>query len=151
MRSRRLNATRGRLQCFANGAEGLVRGWLQSRGSQRTVTKNKTSRATGDSPAARLLAGYRRRLLDLLERAEESAPREPAELRVAVATLVEVLNDDLLRLYRLAESGALTRSDQMIVMPALERLRDTLRHRGSRLHAMSDTLHKAIAGLPVGG
>jgi len=120
-------------------------------GLVQTVTKNKTSRATTDSPAARLLVSYRRRLNDLLGRAEEAAPREPAELRLAVATLVETLNDDLLRLYRLAESGTMTRGDQMIVVPALERLRDTLRHRGSRLHAMSDTLHKAIAGLPAAG
>ena len=122
-----------------------------SRGPLLTVTKNKKPGTSTDSPAARLLASYRRRLLDLLGRAEADAPREPAELRLSVATLVEALNDDLLRLYRLAETGTLTRSDQLIVMPALERLRDTLRHRGSRLHAMSDTLHKAIAGLPASG
>ncbi len=113
------------------------------------MTKKKTPRSIDGSAAARLLATYRRRLLDILDRAEASAPQEPAELRLAVATLVEHLNDDLLRLYRLAETGTLTRSDQTIAMPALERLRDTLRHRGSRLHAMSDTLHKAIAGLPA--
>jgi hypothetical protein len=115
------------------------------------VTKKKTPRAAGDSPAVRLLASYRRRLIELLARAEQAAPREPAELRLAVAALVEALNNDLLRLYRLAETGTLTRADQMVVMPALERLRDTLRHRGSRLHAMSDTLHKAIAGLAAAG
>lgn len=120
-----------------------------SRGAPRTVTKNKLPRTASGSSTARLLAGYRRRLLELLGRAEAAAPREPAELRLAVAALVDSLNEDLLRLYRLAESGTLTRSDQQIVMPALERLRDTLRHRGSRLHAMSDTLHKAIAGLPA--
>lgn len=122
---------------------------LKSRGLLSFVTKNKTPPTASGSTAARLLAGYRRRLVELLGRAESAAPREPAELRLAVATLVEELNDDLLRLYRVAESGTLTRGDQMIVMPALERLRDTLRHRGSRLHAMSDTLHKAIAGLPA--
>jgi len=79
-----------------------------------------------------------------------SAPREPAELKLAVAALVEGLNRDLLRLYRLAESGALTREDQLIAMPALERLRDALRHRGARLAPISDTLHKAIATLPAG-
>ena len=115
------------------------------------MTKNKKPRTRGDSATARLLAGYRRRLLDLLGRAEAAAPQEPAELRLAVAALVEALNGDLLRLYRLAESGTLTRSDQLIGVPALEKLRDTLRHRGSRLHAMSDTLHKAIAGLPATG
>ncbi len=113
------------------------------------MTKHKTPRAPADSPATRLLASYRRQLVALLGQAEQAAPREPAELRLAVAALVEALNDDLLRLYRLAESGTLTRGDQLIVMPALERLRDTLRHRGSRLHPMSDTLHKAIAGLPA--
>lgn len=115
------------------------------------MTKNKKPRTSAESPAARLLAGYRRRLLDLLNRAEAEAPHEPADLRLSVATLVEALNNDLLRLYRLAETGTLTRADQLIVMPALERLRDTLRHRGSRVHAMSDTLHKAIAGLPASG
>jgi hypothetical protein len=118
----------------------------------RTVTKKKKKPGTADDgSAARLLTSYRRRLLELLGRAESAAPGEPAELRLAVATLVEALNDDLLRLYRLAESGALARSDQTVVMPALERLRDTLRHRGSRSHAMSDTLHKALSGLPVSG
>ena len=112
---------------------------------------NKKTRPGGNSPAAQLLTSYRQRLLDLLNRAEADAPHEPADLRLSVATLVEALNIDLLRLYRLAETGALTRSDQMIVMPALERLRDTLRHRGSRLQAMSDTLHKAISGLPASG
>jgi hypothetical protein len=115
------------------------------------VTKNDTPRTACGTPAARLLASYRRRLAELLGRAESAAPREPAELRLAVATLVETLNDDLLRLYRLAESGTLTRGDQTIVVPALERLRDTLRRRGSRQRAMSDTLHKAITGLPASG
>jgi len=128
-----------------------VSGPLTPREPFRFVKKNKTLPTASGSTAALLLAGYRRRLIELLGRAEAAAPREPAELRLAVATLVEALNEDLLRLYRLAESGALSRGDQLIVMPALERLRDTLRHRGSRLHAMSDTLHKAIAGLPASG
>jgi hypothetical protein len=123
----------------------------KNKACRSVVTKKKTPRTIDGSAAARLLATYRQRLLELLDRAEASAPREPAELRLAVATLVEHLNDDLLRLYRLAEAGTLTRSDQLVVMPALERLRDTLRHRGSRLHAMSDTLHKAISGLRVAG
>jgi hypothetical protein len=115
----------------------------------RCVKTSKTPPTATGSAAVRLLAGYRRQLVELLGQAESAAPREPAELRLAVATLVEAVNDDLLRLYRLAERGTLLRSDQMIVMPALERLRDTLRHRGSRVHAISDTLHKAIAGLPA--
>ena len=149
MRRHRLNATRGRLQCVAHGIEGPVPGSLISRDTISFVKKSKAPPIAGDSAVARLLAGYRRQLVELLDRAVIAAPREPAELRLAVATLVEALNDDLLRLYRLAESGSLLRSDQLIVMPALERLRDTLRHRGSRVHAMSDTLHKAIAGLPA--
>ncbi len=115
------------------------------------MTKKKTPRNTDASAATRLLTGYRRRLAELLDRAETAAPREPAELRLAVASLVDELNDDLLRLYRLAEGGTMTRGDQLVVVPALERLRDTLRHRGSRVHAMSDTLHKAISGLPAHG
>jgi hypothetical protein len=134
----------------ARATHGWVRG-VGIEGRHRTVTKITTPRTADGSAAARLLASYRRRLLELLGRAELAAPREPAELRLAVATLVEQLNDDLLRLYRVAESGALTRADQMVVMPTLERLRDTLRHRGARLRPMSDTLHKAIAGLPASG
>ena len=117
----------------------------------RFVKNDKTPPTPRGTTATRLLAGYRRQLVELLGRAESAAPREPAELRLAVATLVEVLNADLMRLYRLAEGGTLTRGDQTVVVPALERLRDTLRQRGSRLHAMSDTLHKAIAGLPANG
>ena len=134
----------------SRGADGSVPSLSTSRIPFRFVKKNKTPQ-TASGPAARLLASYRQRLGELLDRAATAAPSEPAELRLAVAAVVEAINDDLLRLYRLAESGALTRSDQLIVMPALERLRDTLRHRGSRVHAMSDTLHKAIAGLPASG
>ncbi len=114
------------------------------------MKKKKTPRTPSDTAAARLLADYRRRLAELLARAEASAPREPADLRLAVAALVESLNADLLRLYRLAETGTLSRTDQLIVMPALERLRDALRHRGARLAPLGDTLHKAIAVLPAG-
>lgn len=126
-----------------------VRRLLAQRVARRHVTKNKTPRTTESSAAVRLLTSYRRRLVELLERAELAAPGEPAELRLAVATLVEHLNGDLLRLYQLAETGALTRGDQTIVVPALERLRDTLRHRSARPHPMSDTLHKAICVLPA--
>ncbi|MBS0376308.1 MAG: hypothetical protein JSR73_17145 [Proteobacteria bacterium] len=112
--------------------------------------KKKTSRSTRRTTTTRLLADYRQRLAELLSRAEVAAPREPAELKLAVAALVEDLNRDLLRLYRLAEGGTLTREDQLIAMPALERLRDALRHRGARVAPISDTLHKAIATLPVG-
>ena len=115
------------------------------------VTDQTTPPTPDDSAATRLLAAYRQRLLELLRHAELAAPREPAELRLAVGTLVEELNGDLLRLYRLAESGALLRSDQTIVVPTLERLRDTLRQRGARLQRMSDTLHKAVCVLPASG
>lgn len=111
------------------------------------MAKTKKNRAATDPPTARLLAEYRSRLAELLTHAELAAPREPAELRLAVTTLVERLNDDLLRLYRLAEGGALGRADQLVAIPALERLRDTLRQRGARPHPMSDTLHKAVAVL----
>ena len=79
------------------------------RDTRANVTRNKTLRTAEGSAAARLLASYRRRLQELLGRAELASPAEPAELRLAVGELVEDLNADLLRLYRLAESGALPR------------------------------------------
>jgi hypothetical protein len=114
------------------------------------VKQKKSTRSTRRTSTTRLLRDYRHHLAELLSQAEVVAPREPAELRLAVAALVEGLNRDLLRLYRLAEGGTLTREDQLIAMPALERLRDALRHRGARLAPISDTLHKAIATLPAG-
>ena len=38
-----------------------------------------------------------------------------------------------------------------VVLPALERLRDTLRQRGTRVRPVRDTLGKAVAGLASAG
>lgn len=115
---------------------------------QRPLTSKKNSkRDRGATLAARLLSAYRLRLTMLLEAAESTAPLESGELKLAVGRLVEDLNADLLRLYRLAEDGALSSIERRVAMPTLERLRDTLRHRGARVRPMRDTLHKAINGL----
>jgi hypothetical protein len=95
-----------------------------------------------------LLTGYRTRLAALVAAAEAAAPAEPGELRAAVDQLVEELNADLLTLYRAAERGALKARDATILVPALERLRNVLRHRDVRLCSMRDTLHKAVMAVP---
>ena len=110
---------------------------------------NKRAVATpNNNPAAvRLLPLYRRRLIELLRAAEEAAPIEPAALCVAIGKVVADLNADLLGLYRRSEGGFLRRSDQGIVMPALERLRDVLRRHSMQIRPIRDTLRKAISGL----
>ena len=112
------------------------------------TSTNTSVRAPEPLKPAALLAQYRRRLVDLLDIAETSAPAEPAALRAAVDLLVENLNADLLNLYRAVEHGALTPRDAAILLPAFERLRNVLRHRGVRLCSMRDTLHKAVTGMP---
>ncbi len=105
---------------------------------------------TGTS-ATRLLTSYRQRLAHLLERASAAGAAKAPDLRLEIAALVEGLNDDLLALYRLAESGTLLAVDLTVVLPALERLRDTLRQRGTRVRPVRDTLGKAVAGLASAG
>ena len=116
-----------------------------------TVNSNQNAAgATATPPAAILLIRYRTRLNALLAAAETAAPEEPGELRAAVDQLVEDLNADLLALYRAAERGILKAREAAILVPAVERLRNVLRHRDVRLCSMRDTLHKAVSGLAAG-
>lgn len=105
--------------------------------------------ADGESlqtPAARVLRAHRDCLRALLIRAE-SGDEDAAQVRRAVSLLVDQLADDLVRLYALAERGVLARSDHLIVLPALERLRNSLRFWQHRRRALRDTLHRAIETL----
>ena len=101
------------------------------------------------TPAALALRSYRERLSQMLTWAENANPSEAGALRLAVARLVEELSRDLLHLYRKLEARELTGTDQTVVMPALERLRDVLRHWRMRARPLRDTLHKAIAAFPT--
>ena len=111
-------------------------------------TRNPPASAAPQPDVAVLLARYRDRLIELVALAEAAAPAEPAHLRAAVDLLVENLNEDLLKIYRATESGALKAHEAAIVVPAFERLRNVLRHRDVRLCSMRDTLHKAVTGMP---
>jgi hypothetical protein len=112
-----------------------------------TVTQKNAS--TNSSDPVDLLTGYRDQLARLLASAEAAAPHEPPVLRAAVDSLVEALNADLLRLYRDTEARRRKSKEAAIVVPALERLRNILRHRDVRVRPMRDTLHKAVIGLPL--
>jgi hypothetical protein len=101
------------------------------------------------TPAALALRSYRDRLSQMLTWAESANPADAGALRLAVARLVEELSRDLLDLYRKLEDRELTGTDQTVVMPALERLRDVLRHWRMRARPLRDTLHKAIAAFPT--
>jgi hypothetical protein len=103
---------------------------------------------TEATPAARILAIYRTRLTDLLARAETTAQNGDAEIHFTVSTLVDRLSSDLMRLYDDCQRGALTQSDRIAVMPALELMREVLRHAWSRPRALRDTLQKALAAIP---
>jgi hypothetical protein len=104
----------------------------------------------GSIAATRLLAGYRARLAELLHEARLAAPAEPAAIRFALSDLVDDLNDDLLHLYRRAESQGPQPAEGNIVIAALERLRDVLRQRDRGARPMRDTLHKALGGFAPG-
>jgi hypothetical protein len=109
-----------------------------------------TSSAPEATPAARTLAIYRSRLAELLTRAETAAQNGDAEIHFTVSTLVDGLSGDLMRLYDEAQRGVLTQSDRAIVLPALEFMREILRHAWSRPRALRDTLNKALAAVPDG-
>jgi hypothetical protein len=113
------------------------------------VTSKKSSTPATDAvQPAHLLARYRERLARLLETATAAAPGEPPLLRVAVESLLEDLNSDLLALYRGSEARRLKPKEMAIVVPALEKLRNVLRQRDARVRSMRDTLHKAVTVLP---
>jgi hypothetical protein len=103
-----------------------------------------SARAT---PAAQTLAGYRTRLMDLLMRAE-SCQREDAEIHFAVSRLVDRLSLDLIDLYDDLARGALAQADRVTVLPALELMREVLRHAWRRPRPLHDMLHEALAPMP---
>jgi hypothetical protein len=107
-----------------------------------------TSSASEATPAARTLAIYRSRLAELLTRAETAAQNGDAEIHFTVSTLVDRLSGDLMRLYDESQRGVLTQSDRATVLPALELMREILRHAWSRPRALRDTLNKALAAVP---
>jgi hypothetical protein len=100
------------------------------------------------TPAARSLAIYRARLAVLLARADVAAQNGEAEIHFTVSTLVDRLSGDLMRLYDDSQRGALSPSDRATVLPALEFMREVLRHAWSRPRALRDTLQKALAVIP---
>jgi hypothetical protein len=95
--------------------------------------------------AARLLLSYRTQLADLLTRAEAAGRNAESEINHAVGTLLWQLSIDLIELYQEAARGALTHSDTVTVVPALERMRDVLRSARRHPRPLRDILHKAIA------
>jgi hypothetical protein len=92
------------------------------------------------TPAARVLAMYRTRLAVLLARADIAVQNGEAEIHFTVNTLVDRLSADLMRLYDESQRGALSSSDRDTVLPALEFMREVLRHAWSRPRALRDTL-----------
>jgi hypothetical protein len=109
-----------------------------------------TSNSAEATSAARTLATYRSRLAELLARAETDAQNDDAEIHFTVSTLVDRLSSDLMRLYDESQRGLLTQSDLATVLPALEFMREVLRHAWSRPRALRDTLYKALAAVPDG-
>jgi hypothetical protein len=112
------------------------------------VTASKTTGPIEATSAARSLVIYRTRLADLLARAEIVAQDESSEIHLAVSALVDRLSCDLVRLYDDLERGALAQSDRVIVLPALEFMREVLRHSYSRPRSIRDALSKALAPIP---
>jgi hypothetical protein len=107
-----------------------------------------TSSSAEATPAARTLAIYRSRLAELLARAETAAQNGDAEIHFTVSTLVDRLSGDLMRLYDESQRGVLTQSDRATVLPALEFMREVLRHAWSRPRALRGTPYKALAAVP---
>ena len=97
-----------------------------------------------DSIGARLLRAHAERLRALLGLAERIGAGDDARLKQGVAALVDQIAESLVHLYGLSESGLLSRSDHLIALPALERLRNSLRFWQHRRRALRDTLHRAI-------
>jgi hypothetical protein len=101
------------------------------------------------TPAAVALAAYRERLVGILTSIESADSPGPRVLHIAVAQLLENLSHNLAHLYLQRGSPELSDTDQAIVIPALERMRDVLRHRRRPSNRLSDTLHEAIAAYPA--
>ncbi|MGA2779233.1 MAG: hypothetical protein ABSF94_16870 [Steroidobacteraceae bacterium] len=98
--------------------------------------------------AARLLSLYRIRLEELLTRLEVGSRDQESNIRFVLGTIIEQLGTDLMSLYHESARGSLIHSDQTIVLPALERMRDVLRRAHRRPVPLRDALHKAIAAMP---
>jgi len=98
--------------------------------------------------AARTLSLYRARLKDLLDQVDNSDGHGEANIRFSLGTLIEQLSTELMLLYYESTRGGLVHSDQTIVLPALERMRDVLRRAHRRPLPLRDALHKAIAAMP---
>jgi hypothetical protein len=98
--------------------------------------------------AARTLSLYRARLKDLLDQVDNSDGREETNIRFSLGTLIEQLSTELMLLYHESARGGLVHSDQTIVLPALERMRDILRRAHRRPLPLRDALHKAITAMP---
>jgi len=98
--------------------------------------------------AARTLSLYRARLKDLLDQVDNSDGRGEATIRFSLGTLIEQLSTELMLLYHESARGGLVQSDQTIVLPPLERMRDVLRRAHRRPLPLRDALHKAIGAMP---
>ena len=101
------------------------------------------------TPAARVLLRHRDQLEALLRQAEVAEAADSTSLKRQVSNLVDELAEDLIRLYALAERGTLCKSDHLVVLPALERLRNALRFWQHRRRPLRDTLHRAIGVIGV--
>jgi hypothetical protein len=112
------------------------------------VTTRKTVGPAEATPAARMLASYRTRLAELLARAETAGQNGNPDIHLAVGALVERLSFDLIQLYDHSERGLLAESDRITVVPALELMREILRHAHRRPRSLRDTLHMALAPIP---
>ncbi len=87
---------------------------------------------------------YRSLLANLLARAEGKDRADEAAIGLAFARLVDSLGADLVQLYQDQALGQLSESDRLIVLPALERMRNVLRRAHRRTISLRDTLHKAL-------
>ena len=104
-----------------------------------------------ETRAEKVMSVYRSLLIDLLTRAEARDAPDEAAIALAFARLVDKLGADLVRLYQEQASGQLSDTDQRIVLPALERMRNVLRRAHRRTLSLRDTLHKALnASAPSG-
>ena len=112
------------------------------------MTTGETIDPAGATRAARTLVMYRTRIASLLARAETAGQCEDSEIHFAVATLVDGLSYDLIQLYDELARGALGQSDRVTVLPALELIREVLRHAWRRPCLLSDILQKALESIP---
>jgi len=70
--------------------------------------------------------------------------REQVAIGLAFARLVDSLAADLVQLYQEESSGRLSESDRLLVLPALERMRNVLRRAQRPTRSLRDTLRNAL-------